>query len=72
MRILLTTGSNVEGIFSLSPDEKVMGRMSAGGEEGVVGVIGMSSETSDIDVVELMGVLNADVEVRLGVTGSAT
>lgn len=66
------TGSNADGIFSLSSDEHdengSLGHM--GGEEGVVGVMGMSSDISEIDVVVLIGVLNADVELRVGVTGN--
>lgn len=38
---------------------------------GVVGVKGKSSDVSDIDVVELIGVLTEDAGERIGVTGKA-
>jgi len=38
--------------------------------DGVVGVRGMSSDISDADVDELMGVLTAEAGERVGVTGS--
>jgi len=54
-------------MFSLSSDGY------AGPENGgVVGVSGTSSETSDGEVVQLIGVLADDIDERLGVTGSAT
>ena len=69
MRLLLRTGSNVDdGTFSLSSDECAENVSLA--KYGVVGVGGVSSETSDGDVVQLIGVLIVDRDVRFGVTGS--
>lgn len=68
-RCLFSTGSNIDGIFSLSSDEyePEIGSLE---KQGVVGVSGMSSDISDIEAIELVGVLSADaVEERLGVTG---
>ena len=71
MRLLLRIGSNVDdGTFSLSSDECI--ENVSLGKYGVVGVGGVSSETSDGDVVQLIGVLIVDREVRFGVTGSDT
>lgn len=68
MRLLLRTGSNVDGTFSLSSDECAENVSLA--KYGVVGVGGVSSEMSDGDVVQLIGVLVVDKEDRFGVTGS--
>jgi len=68
MRSLLRTGSNVDEIFSLSSDECDVEKGSLL-KAGVVGVRGMSSEMSEAEVVELAGVLMADIEERFGVTG---
>lgn len=55
-------------MFSLSSEEYDPEKGSLG-NEGVVGVSGMSSEVSDTDVEQLMGVFTVDVDDRLGVTG---
>ena len=68
-RILFTTGSKDDGTFSLSSDEYVTEYVSLL-NNGVDGVKGISSEISDTEVVELAGVLKADRDERLGVTGS--
>jgi len=68
-RSLFTTGSKEDGMFSLSSDECVTEYASLL-NNGVDGVKGMSSEISDTDVVELAGVLKADRDERLGVTGN--
>jgi len=69
MRCLFSTGSKCEGRFSLSSEghEPENGSLQ---NVGVVGVSGMSSDMSDSDVVELMGVVAADTDVRFGVTGN--
>jgi hypothetical protein len=64
----LNTGSNVEDMFSLSSDEYEPENASLG-KDGVVGVRGMSSDASDKDVEQLIGVPMQDVEDRLGVMG---
>jgi len=65
---LLSTGSNEDDMFSLSSDayEPENGSLV---NEVVVGVRGMSSDISDTDVEQLIGVLAAEVEDRLGVIG---
>ena len=63
------TGSKFDdGIFSLSHSEK---RLEKGSPDiaGLVGVRGMSSETSDNDVAVLIGVLMVEAGDRVGVTG---
>jgi hypothetical protein len=67
-RSLFTTGSKDDGKFSLSSDECATEYESL--LIGVDGVRGISSEISDMEVVELAGVLKADREDRLGVTGN--
>jgi len=67
-RSLFTTGSKDDGTFSLSSDECTTEYVSL--LNGVDGVKGISSEISDMEVVELAGVLKADRDERLGVTGS--
>ena len=67
-RSLFTTGSKDDGTFSLSSDECATEYVSL--LNGVDGVKGISSEISDMEVVELAGVLNADKDERLGVTGN--
>lgn len=69
MRCLLTTGSKCDGWFSLSSDgyEPENGSLE---NVGVTGVSGMSSETSDSDVVELGGVTTVHRLLRFGVTGN--
>lgn len=64
----MSTGSNVEDMFSLSSDEYELEKASLG-KEGVVGVRGMSSDASDKVVEQLIGVPMQDVEDRLGVMG---
>jgi len=67
IRSLLSTGSNVVDMFSLSSDGcDVKGSLLC---IGVFGVMGMSSDMSEAVVVVLAGVLIADKDVRLGVTG---
>lgn len=68
IRSLLSTGSNVVDMFSLSSDgyDDVKGSLLC---TGVFGVMGMSSDMSEAVVVVLAGVLIADKDVRLGVTG---
>lgn len=57
-------------MFSLSSDEYELAKGSLEGNDGVVGVRGKSSEVSETDVVELIGVLTADAAVeRDGVIG---
>jgi len=68
MRSLFRTGSKVDEIFSLSSEEYDAEKGSLL-NAGVTGVSGMSSEMSEADVVELAGVLMAETEERLGVTG---
>jgi len=68
MRCLLSTGSK-DDMFSLSLDvyEPPNGSLE---NAGVVGVRGKSSsDWSETDVVELIGVLTADGGERIGVTG---
>jgi hypothetical protein len=68
MRSLLSTGSNIVDMFSLSSDEyddKKGSLLCA----GVLGVMGMSSDMSEAVVVVLAGVLIVETDVRLGVTG---
>ena len=67
-RSLFTTGSKDDGTFSLSSDECVIEHVSLL-NNGVDGVKGMSSEMSDMEVVELAGVLKTNRDERLGVTG---
>ena len=68
-RCLFSTGSKDEGLFSLSSEEYELVNGSLE-NDGVVGVRGMSSDTSDMDVVELLGVLIAEeAGERIGVTG---
>ena len=67
-RSLFTTGSKDDGTFSLSSDECATEYVSL--LNGVDGVKGISSEISDMEVVELAGVLKADRDERLGVTGN--
>jgi len=69
MRSLFRMGSNVDDTFSLSSEEceaKNGSLLNA----GVTGVRGISSEISDADVVELVGVLKVEANERLGVTGN--
>src|SRR6188768_2935511 len=68
IRSLLRIGSKVDEIFSLSSDEYVPEKGSLL-NDGVVGVMGMSSEMSEAVVVALAGVVMADDDERLGVTG---
>jgi len=70
IRSLFSTGSNVVEMFSLSSDEceAEKGSLLYG---GVVGVNGISSDKSEAVVVVLAGVLIADADVRLGVTGKS-
>jgi len=67
-RSLFTAGSKDDGTFSLSSDECATEYVSL--LNGVDGVKGISSEISDMEVVELAGVLKADRDERLGVTGN--
>jgi len=68
-RLLFSTGSNVDDrTFSLFSDEYA--EIDSLANDGVVGVSGTSSETSDGEVVQLIGVPMDDVVDRLGVTGS--
>lgn len=69
MRSLFRTGSKVDEIFSLSSDECNVEKGSLL-NAGVTGVRGISSEMSEAEVVELAGVLMAESDERLGVTGS--
>jgi len=55
-------------MFSLSSEEYEPENASLG-KEGVVGVTGISSDASDKDVEQLIGVLTQEGEDRLGVTG---
>jgi len=67
-RLLFNTGSNVDDrTFSLLSDEYA--EIDSLAKDGVVGVSGTSSETSDREVVQLIGVPMDDVVDRLGVTG---
>jgi len=62
------TGSKLDdGMFSLSLS--VNGVVNGSLENGLVGVVGISSERSDKDVVVLIGVLTVDMGERDGVTG---
>lgn len=72
MRCLFNTGSKDVGKFSLSSDLQGLEVKGSLEKEGVVGVKGMSSDKSETDVDELIGVLTADTEAdeRVGVTGS--
>ena len=56
-------------MFSLSSEEWELGNGWSLENGGVVGVTGISSERSDTDVEQLVGVLSVYVEERLGVTG---
>ena len=56
-------------MFSLSSDEYELENASLG-KDGVVGVTGMSSDASDKDVEQLIGVLAQEEVDRLGVAGS--
>jgi len=67
MRSLFKTGSKVDDMFSLSSEECDEKRSLL--NAGVIGVRGISSEMSEADVVELAGVLTAEIEERFGVTG---
>jgi len=67
-RCLFSTGSNDDDMFSLSSDEYELEKGSLE-NEGVVGVRGISSDMSETEVEQLIGVLTVDAEVRLGVTG---
>lgn len=69
MRSLFRTGSNVEDTFSLSSEECEAENVSLL-NAGVTGVRGISSEMSEADVVELVGVFRAEADERLGVTGN--
>ena len=66
---MFTTGSKDDGMFSLSSDECVTEYVSLL-KSGVDGVKGISSDISDTDVVELAGVLKAERDERVGVTGN--
>lgn len=68
---LFNTGSNVEDIFSLAATAYELLLNGSCMNAGVVGVKGKSSDVSETDVVELIGVLMADAGERLGVTGNA-
>jgi len=68
MRCLLSTGSKDDDMFSLSLDVCEPPNESLE-NAGVVGVRGKSSDWSETDVVELVGVLTADGGERIGVTG---
>lgn len=69
IRSLFRTGSNVEDTFSLSSEEWEAENGSLL-NAGVTGVSGISSERSEADVVELVGVFRAEAGERLGVTGN--
>lgn len=69
MRCLFSTGSKCDGRFSLSSEGNELENGSLE-KVGVEGVSGISSDTSDNDVVELIGVVAADTVARFGVTGS--
>lgn len=56
-------------MFSLSSEEYDPENASLV-KDGVVGVRGISSDASDKDVEQLIGVLTQDEADRLGVTGS--
>ena len=71
MRRLFIAGSK-DGeafMFSLSSEEWELGNGWSLENGGVVGVTGISSDRSDTDVEQLVGVLSVYIEERLGVIG---
>jgi hypothetical protein len=65
---LFIIGSKFADAFSLSSEEYAAEKASLL-NAGVVGVRGMSSDTSEAVVVELVGVFSTEADERLGVTG---